>query len=257
MVATHEVTWPMLDEGLTTWAHIDFMADQHGLHSSALSWPRLELDAYELMRAWSRNPGLAAPGQPAHGFESSSSYGESVYGLTSITLETVARTWGRARLRAALGDYAQAQRFAHPTPTDLFRVMDDHYWAGFSESVLVPPLMHAERGSVTSVQIHPNDGGSTVTASRTRGPRLPLQVEIRLADGTSTRVSWPGPDREFHHTTLTTPVTWARVDPDGHNLLDPSLLDNVAMVEDHEPPREAVFSRLLGALTTLLGWVGP
>ena len=96
-----------------------------------------------------------------------------------------------------------------------------------------------------------------VTASRTPGPRLPLQVEIHLADGTSTRVSWPGADREFVHRALTTPVTWVRVDPDGHNLLDPSLLDNVAMVDDHKPPREAMFSRLLGALMTLLGWVGP
>lgn len=257
IVATHEVEWPMLDEGITTWAHLDYLAYAYGLSSSQVDWPRFQVDGYQIMRLVSRSRSLPPPGRPVYEFKSFRDLGKSVYGLSATALETVARTWGRDRLRQTLGAYARQYRFGRPVPQDLFDVFDAHYWPGFSAQVLEPVLMDGERGAVGPVNVsHDVNGGWNIVIVRAAGPEIPLHVEVGFDDGAVQRVPWPGSLREFRHEGQR-PIAWVRVDPDGHHLLDTRPSNNVWMSSRHQPPTEAWFPRLVVLFSTLLQGLGP
>ena len=256
MVASHEVQWPMLDEGIATWAHCDYLSHRYGLYRSAVALGPWSLGCFESLRAQTLSPRLPPPGQPAHAFESSSSYGASVYALTALTLETIARTWGRDRLRRALGVYARRYRFQHPTPDDLFRVFDEVYWAGFAREVLAPPLLEGSRGAIRLVSLAPLGDPGAATAEREPGPAIPLSVRLVDTSGRAWREVWASHERTFS-TRSPVPLRSIEVDPDGHYLLDSKRLDNGAVAASASLEQRSFFGRALVFALALLGLVSP
>lgn len=251
LVATDEVRWPMLDEGLTEWATGDLLAERHGQGGSGLALGPLHVDGFELRRGFAlQGAPTPPPGRPAYEFRGHA-YGRSVYGRTSAILETIARTWGRRRLRRALGRYARRGRFAHPTPDDLFAAFDAEYGRWMSRRVLQPALME---GSLASLRVGTpvvTGGRTRVEAERLAGLPLPSTLELRGPAGRR-RYPWPGNQRVLR---VEAPGHWesAWVDPDRHNLTDPDRRDDARALRPRPPP----FGRILALVQTILGAIGP
>ncbi|MBV9948396.1 MAG: M1 family metallopeptidase, partial [Myxococcales bacterium] len=120
MIATDEVTWPVLDEGLNQFAEIDAMGRWLGAGSL------VDLAGLQISDAATQalGGGLAVHdepvAQPAFDFSTGANYGDLVYARTASVVATLARVYGEERVAAALGLYARRQRFEHPGPEALF-----------------------------------------------------------------------------------------------------------------------------------------
>ncbi|MCB9611887.1 MAG: M1 family metallopeptidase [Sandaracinus sp.] len=254
MVATHEVRWPMLDEGLTEWATGDALEAMHGRARSGIDVFGLSLDGFELRRALAlRGTPTPAPGSSVTDFRRSNDYGRAIYGRTAVVMETVARTWGRARLHRTLGHYARSQRFRHPTPDALFASFDREYGPWMARDVLRPALMIGAHSSVHVGRPELRDGRTRIRLEQ-RGVALPRRVLLRGPSG-ERHVTWPARaaaldlDEEGEWTSV-----WA--DPHAHALLDPDRRDDARSTQPTEIP-EGLFTRALVWLQALLQGVGP
>jgi len=140
VLGTDEISHPWLDEGIAQWLGTDLLRERYGARSSWAQLTGLPLEPFFLQRATFRLS-TAPPSSlwPAPRYRPRQ-LAASVYLRPALALESVARAWGRARLLRALGDFARAQRFAHPGPEQLFATFDRRYWRGFSASVLRPLL---------------------------------------------------------------------------------------------------------------------
>lgn len=143
VLANDEVSHPFLDEGLTEWITWQLLQALHGRRTSAAglgapAWlsPRALLAARGTF-VTSRNRLSAL--KPAHHYQPQQ-LGGAVYLRPAMTLEAVARAHGHARVLAALGRYARAQRFRHPTPPDLYAAFDAEFGDGFARRELLARL---------------------------------------------------------------------------------------------------------------------
>lgn len=257
MIATHEVRWPMLDEGIANWAHRDLVNTLHHSNWSGVRIGNWGIDTYELLRSWSMRfyARAPAPGNPAYAF-SPAEYNASVYGRTSLVLETIARTWGVEKLRLALGRYARRYRWAHPTPDSLFAEFDAVYWNGFSASFLIPALMHGETASARMVRFEVADGGTTLEVERVGSLPIPLDIELVEENGDSIRVHWPPNQTHLSSHLSNEHFIEAHIDPDNHNLLDDSTIDNHRTSKQHDAS-PALFAIALKAFQDILFAFGP
>jgi hypothetical protein len=262
MVATDEVRWPMLDEGLANWATWDLLGALHGRHRSAFGPPFPPVDGFELLRhfALRMGPRTPPPARPVHAFPTAHDYARAVYGSVPVLLETVARTHGRGRLTRALGTYARRHRFAHPGPEDLYAAVDAEYGGGFSDRVLRPALEDGEDAavqvaSVRSERVDAHTIRTVAVARRTGGVAVPAQVELMGATVPPTRLPPDEAERTVVHRGPN--AVSAAVDPQGHILLDPTVLDDARAPRGQRPPAHALTARLLLLVQTLLAGLGP
>lgn len=246
MVATNEVRFPMLDEGLTEWITSDYLQAMHG-RGSGLNSPLPRISSFELHRFSAfRGFPTAPPNRPAHRFRRGT-YGRAVYSRSAVVLETVARTWGRARFHRALGAYAREQRFRHPVPEDLYRAFDAEYGPWMSRRVLRPAL---DQGAFASRH-------ATLIDGHARGLRwgdlpLPTRVDLWHRDGRQSVESWPGRDVAF--SSQADDVVALAIDAQRHGLLDPDRRDDMA--REGAPPASPI-GRVLYLFQALVAWLGP
>lgn len=252
LIATHEVEWPMLDEGLTTWAAMDFLRARYGRDRSGIGMPGVALDAFELARVYALRADTPPPGRPAYAF-TANEYGRSVYARTALVLETVARTWGRQRMHRMLGRYARAHRFSHPSPDDLFRAADAEYGHGFARRILRPALLDGETASM-SIKL---TGPRRAIAKRTGKLPLPTRVRVRFVDGSRSDRAWPGSQPRLTITSKR-PIRSVLVDPHRHNLLDRSRVDNGARRKPAAlGTRQSWWAHALSLFQVAFGAFGP
>lgn len=261
LVASNEVQWPFLDEGLTEWAGADLIRTMYGESANAVTFGSTTLSIFELSRAaalWPHPPSVP-PARPAYAFSSSRVYGASVYALTATLLETIKRVWGRARFEQALGTYARAQAFRHPAPDDLFKAFDDAYFAGFSDRYLKPTLFDSSVAStrITGMYCRAHGDGyrTEVEVVRDGNVALPLWIALYGKRGeVVARVPWTSTERRLRATYETNVEIYAaEIDPDHHNLLDENTLDNArSTIPESARP---VAARLLYLFQSMFRWV--
>jgi len=235
MIASDEARWPMLDEGLATWAAMDHLRQVHGRDASGVGLGPIRLDSFELLRLFALRPGDPAPLSAARSFSRGASYGRSVYGRSALTLESVARTWGRDRLHQALGRYARRHRFGHPEPADLFESFDAIYGPGFSARVLEPSLAE---GALAELSLQAGSPPS-------RGSALGLPTWIRCDE---TLTPWPAGQAP---PPSPSPRCERTLNPHRSNLLDPVALDET------ETRGRGFLELAMGLLQLLAGSIGP
>ncbi|MEM9188378.1 MAG: M1 family metallopeptidase [Myxococcota bacterium] len=265
LLASDEVRFPMLDEGLTQWLTGEYLRHVHGRFGSATDAFGLRIDYFQAMRtaAVTRERHVLPPALPAHAYPSSD-YGRSVYARTAVVLETVRRIWGPRRFEAALRGYADAQRFRHPVPADLYAAFDAEYWRGFSANVLRPALEDGVTGEVELRGLRTVRNGdpnarrpyiTEVDARRVGTLPLPLIVELEDEDGARERIVWRGRElRLLHEHESRKKIVAATIDPDGHLLLDPNLRDNRRPRRKRTGPGP---SMLTFVFQEIFGWLGP
>jgi hypothetical protein len=170
LAASNEVDAPWLDEGLAEWLGLQLIRERHGPRSLRSRLIGVPLDVFTPARAAYRAaPNTPSSLLPAYRYRPSQ-LAPAVYLRPALALEDIRLRWGDARLWSALGQYARAQRFAHPDAEDLLRVFDASYWPGFSAQELLPRL----RGERATAQpsARPRGEKEARTGSATGAPLL-------------------------------------------------------------------------------------
>lgn len=256
LIATNEVERPVLDEGLAEWIGIDLVRERYGRHSPWSALLGVPIDPFELLRAaFASLPAAPSSLLPAHRYRPRQ-LAPAVYLRPALALETVARTWGRARLWSALGGYARAHRFGHPALPELIRAFDRAYWPRFSGQLLLPALSGVS--SDTQLLVVAHEDSPLLRAERDEPRALPLPLRVRLdAAIRGERIRWPAAE-----SSMTVPLApdrgllGARVDPHRHNLLDRDASNDVLRLSP-AAPRPPLLARVLLLSQMLLGLVGP
>ncbi len=141
MIASNEVAYPMLDEGLAQWATLLQLRELYGSPPSLFAGRALPIDPFDVTRAVYLRRADPVPSSllavDAYRFET---LARAVYLRPALVLDALATIHGEERVQRALSNYAHAQRFRHPTPVDLFASFDDVYGPGYSEQQLRPAL---------------------------------------------------------------------------------------------------------------------
>ncbi len=239
MVATNEVLWPVLDEGVNQFAELDALGAWRG-SASAVDLLGLSVSDEAIQGVASSTAAHDEPiAQPAYSFSSGSSYGRLVYSRTAAILATLAHVYGGESVARALGRYARRFRFEHPEPSDLvdaFRdglgepaaatlrsALFDKGWVDYAVDGVWSERSRRDEGEW--------EGGVLV---RRRGTLvLPVDVELFLADGTTRRERWSG-EGDWERIPWRGPAALrgAVIDPDHRILVDERLTNNHGATED-------------------------
>jgi hypothetical protein len=141
MLASDEVRYPLLDEGLAEWASLDFLRVYYAQPPNLFARLRPPFGVFDLLRALFLWRGQTTPSSllaaTSYNFNT---LGPAVYMRPALTFEAIAQRYGRDKLDAALMRYSREQRFHHPVPADLFAAFDSSFGAGFAARVLEPAL---------------------------------------------------------------------------------------------------------------------
>ena len=285
LCASNEDAWPFLDEGLNQYAENEAMTAWKG-KGSGIDFAGLKIGDVEAQGVRSRQLGhdeTIAKGAGA--FATGNAYGALVYSRTAVLLETIARTYGKAKMDRALGVYTRRFRFKHPTPDDLITTVRDEIGAGAADNLRAGLF---DKGwvdyTITQMSSHPSrapagmfdrDGKrETISPDKTtranrydgwvlvvrRGTlRFPVEVELIATDGSRTRVKWDGEQESYRIPySGSAALRSAIVDPDDRVLIDDDPTNNFAVVPGHPiegAPR--TLERGMFWAATLLGGLAP
>jgi hypothetical protein len=253
LVATDEHSWPFLDEGLTTYAESASMRALFGA-ANGIHLPGLAIDGDAYLRSVAVSAGhddIVA--RPAAAFANFGEIGALVYARTGTILETVARLYGEADLRKALGRYARRYRFDHPGPKHLIavvrEVMGDDPADLLEKALFAGGTVDFVAKDLETSRTRPRAGvfdrgatRETVTAPETPAPdrfvgrvlvyrhgtlRVPVDVDLRFEDGSTERRHWDGTG-SFRALDVEgrSPLVAAFIDPNLRVVLDDDLSNN-------------------------------
>jgi Peptidase family M1 domain len=263
MLASNEAAWPFLDEGLASYAELAAAEAWLGPESGGvlLGLPEAGSSAWRLGCI---EPGRSFPiAQSAAAFPRFSDLADVVYGR-SVTLFT---TWRRVYSRkfdAALRDYALQFRCAHPTPSSLLGVIEQHFGAAEREQMRIALF---DRGSVdfrvaeldSSALPHANgipQYRNRVTIVREGLLTFPVDVEWTETDGRTTMKQWDGAQGSVTYEWVgNAPLAGAWVDRQQRVLLDDDLLNNAKARE--KTGGLLSLEQIAFFIGSLMHWLGP
>ncbi|HEX4423372.1 MAG TPA: M1 family metallopeptidase [Kofleriaceae bacterium] len=218
MLASNEPEEAWLDEGVDTWADAEVMNELYSPRTSAADWMGWQAEVAAFERALFSDPSdLPSPiATAAYAFVDSAAYGEASYYATSRALATLAHTVGSQHFAAAMKVYAKTFAFRHPTGRDLFSTLTTELGQDLTWFVgpvfqqvggMALKLRHAEcqpahpprgvfgEGSARKLvtEIDAPDAASwacEVTVQNTGPVHVPVDIELKFADGSTKRVVW-------------------------------------------------------------------
>jgi Peptidase family M1 domain len=125
MIASDELQYPVLDEGLAEWSALDFLRDYYARTAPWSARLQLPDGPFDVLRAAAlvRTRKLPSSLLSADKY-SERSLGAAIYARPALVLARIAELVGRPQLTAAVSRYARAQRFRHPAPEQLFAAFD-------------------------------------------------------------------------------------------------------------------------------------
>jgi len=314
LIGTHEVEWPSGDEGFNSFGDEVAFASMFG-PGGAIALGPLQVGTEIFSRRGVDAPFDEPIFQPAYKFATGRSYGGRVYGATAIVLQTLRRVYGQARFDTAMGVWARKYRFQHPKPADFLTVLNEYVGPDCAEAARIALTtsftydVYVETitseldkgpsgwfdGSKGREKKEPviKGGGYINTAWIGRRGTLdvPVDVELRFADGTRTRrliqfggpafvappkkpnplkaaLGLPSDDDEPPRATSNgnwyrldadgpTALTGVIVDPDSKLLVDRNRLNNFASTKGGGGGAAVSRERALAWIELLARWVGP
>jgi len=244
LLASNESEAPFLDEGLTSYAEIGVMEALFGA-GSAFSGVGLKVSLAALHRANAASyAGDENIGQPARQFTGFQALGGLVYSRSATILLTLERTWGKAKLAAALRSYTARFRFGHPTPTDFVASIEQTLGANAGQFLRTALF---ERGfidlrveSITSRRKPATQGqwlGRAVVIRR-GNLKLPFDVALHFENGRSERRHFEGAaDSLVIDYQGASELSSVELDPDLKIPLDQDLFNNAQAIAPKSPRR--------------------
>jgi hypothetical protein len=254
ILASNEPVEAWLDEGVNEWADGRVMSDLYGPRSSGIDWMGWQADITAMRRALVDDPeSLPSPiATAAASFVDSEAYGEATYASTMRALTTLENVVGPTRFHAAMKAYAQKFAFQHPTGRDLFDTLSKEL--GQDLSWFFEPVFHQVGGHRLAIRTascrpaHAPRGvfgsGPTrrldtaqdkpdiafeceVVITNTGTIHVPVEIELRFADGSAQRMKWDDRGAKNWERFLvqrSSPLAEVWIDPDGKLWLDSPML---------------------------------
>jgi hypothetical protein len=250
MLASNEPEEAWLDEGINDWADRHVLDELYGPHRS-IDWEGYQADLTAIQRAAAEDPSSVP--QPiataAYAFVDEGAWANDTYITTERAMTTLEQTLGSAKFMAAMKAYAKQWAFKHPTGRDLFATLEselheDLHWFFLPAFHEVGGLQlairsascrgaHDTRGVIgdgaarkNSTETEAPDRGAFVceVVITSTGPvHVPVDVELRFADGSSERRTWDDRDgATWQRFTIerSARLVEVRLDPEGKIVLD-------------------------------------
>lgn len=249
--ATNEAREPWLDEGLTEYSGVRYMAEQNdGLRLGPVSIPTA---------AYSRATYGAASGHPANlpaWKYDGASYGSAVYNKSAVGLWTLENVVGTVPFRRAMSDYLTAYRFKHPTAADFRRTMETSLHADlgwfFDDFIAGTGVIDYAVDGTTNT-----NAGSTVTLRRLGSVRAPVDVLFTHTNGAQTTEHWNGAEQTTTFGFAAgDPVARVQIDPDHKLVAELDVLNNGRTVEPQIGAVVTLGGRLSFWMQTLVNMLG-
>lgn len=257
IIATDEARYPVLDEGLASWAELQLLTGKYG---SASGYSRFGVTVSasaiaQLMGTRGYRPGPLA--RPAASFATFSELARSVYGRMTLLLQTLGNVYGQDRLLAALRAYALDNRFAHPGPgalvaavreelgesaaSNLATALDSNGWVDFEPTHLASRAL--ESGHWTSL----------VRIRRHGTLEFPVNVQVTFSDGQRSNHECMSANSEcvfeVESSAIATNVT---IDPQQRIAIE-SHFSNNTLWQTAAPKPRLLFERLVYFLQLFFG----
>ena len=204
LLASDEVTYPFLDEGINSYAEQDGMRAFRG-PGSVVDLAGLTISDSAQQAVTSNAAASNEPvAQPAPAFDTGADYGALVYNRTGAVMETLRRVYGDAPMARAMALYTQRYRFRHPRPDDFLATMGEVLGDDAARTLRTALF---EKGWVDYVATNVAsslsgdgsglyDGVAIVTRRGTLA--FPVDVELDYADGSSEVRRWDGVGGSTH-----------------------------------------------------------
>jgi hypothetical protein len=246
-VAFNEAEEPWLDEGFTEYSAVRLLDQLYGPGRSFLDSRAVHMGSLDMRRTeYLGDPRVPMYG-PAWEFDSLD-YVVAAYSKPTLSLLTLERTLGEATMLDVMSTFYTRYQFAHPTTED-FRAVAEEV-SGQDLAWFFDGLVYGDgvvNYTVTDVGEH------SVTAERQGSLRVPTEVLVTFADGSTTLEPWDASNPEL---TLTypdrPPIRRAEVDPEGKVVVDLRWSDNGLSRELEVAPWLALVTRLLYQLQNTL-----
>ncbi|RLB60785.1 MAG: M1 family peptidase [Deltaproteobacteria bacterium] len=250
LLGSNENRWPFLDEGLTTYATAEAM-EAWWPNGSAVQAPGLSLSQLAVQRVaaaevWNHGP--IAQAVPA--FVSGGDYGALVYSRAATLLATLGRVYGPEGLAKAIGRYARAHRFGHPTPEDLIAAVKVDLGAAAAANLRIGLFeggwVDYQVLALRSAESEPAGGVFGDPDAPSPAPRIeaafagyatilrrgtlafPIEIALHDADGHVTTAHWDGGGQRHEIPYAgASPLVAVVIDPDHRVLLDNDLTNNL------------------------------
>jgi hypothetical protein len=217
ILASNEVDEAWLDEGVNDWADVRVMNELYGQRGSLIDWMGWQASAGAVLRAAETAGDIPSPiATASYAFVDNAAYNEQAYVGTMRALHTLEQLVGSQRFAAAMKTYAKKFAFQHPTGRDLFNTLSAEL--GQDLTWFFAPVFHevgrlhlklrrAEcrpahlargvfgQGSArkTITEHEAPDTGTwicEVVVQNTGAIHVPLDIELKFADGSTQRVRW-------------------------------------------------------------------
>jgi hypothetical protein len=265
MLASNEGEEAWLDEGVNEYADSIVLARIWGERASLVDWMGWTAEDTHALRALAPRLGrIPSPiGSVSWQFVDFSAYGGATYLKTSAALRTLEAVVGTDAFRGAMRQYVHDWAFKHPTGRDFFASLSASL--GQDLSWFVGPAFYgigaselAVRSAACAPKHEPRgvfgDGAQRKTVSDASAPDgdawvcdvvvtdtgtvpVPVDIELRFADGTTDTKRWDHRDAG-HWTRLhferSSPLTEVEIDPKGVVLLDDDPVDDHVRIEPDE-----------------------
>jgi len=266
VIATDEVSWPFLDEGINSYAEAEALGAWLGPGSAASAFGFTLSDAAVQSVFGNSREHDEPVAQPAFAFRSGDDYARLVYERTAAIVETLRRVYGPGATRA-INRYARRHRFEHPVPEDLLvsfeadvgapaaaslrAALFDKGWVDYAVTGIASKRALAAAGIFDKDErretVSPHDpagspGGTSayegwVLVTRRGTLSFPVDIELTMEDDSTERVHWDGADDSVRIPYRgAVALRAAVVDPDHNVLLDDDPTNNHASIES---PRQA------------------
>lgn len=252
IVGTNEYEFPLLDEGLTSYAEWRFLEGRFP-NSGAFALGRFRVSRVAAGRlATFPLPESDRMGERAPDFSSFSALSRYVYGLTPLLLSTLERIYGPERLDATLRAYVDAHWFRHPDNKDLEEVVEKGLGPEARELF---STVRDHRGGYRRTLLASHDAAKgilSVVIRQNVALPLPVELEVEFADGRRVRRTLPAGALSGELPVDARPRA-VTLDPDRKVLIDDSFVDNRVRFGPRLPPPRTTLRtlRLLEAVLRL------
>lgn len=257
VVASDEYSYPVLDEGLASWAETQALRARFGMGSAVdTTWFKLSESAFRHVQArrYSRRGPAAIA---ANDFGDFGSVVGRVYARLPTLLETIQATYGGTGLDEALRAYATAYRFRHPTPANFLDSLQPHLHPSAHHALSVALLSDGWVDySVTKVSSRwiPESGifSNRILVERRGTLDFPVQLEVAFTNGEVVRRHFDSLEASnWIDWSYSSPVLAATIDPDHHISIDDNLENQTIRSE-----RQVWHVRLASTLHLFLSAIG-
>ena len=286
MLASNEPEEAWLDEGINEWADLHVMRDLYGQRANAIDWRGWQADTGAVRQALIADASLPSPiATSAYAFVDNENYGEATYGGTMAALSTLENFIGSAKFLAAMKAYTKAFAFKHPTGRDFYATIEKEL--GQDLSWFFVPAFEKVGGSHLAVRTAvcrdahqprgvTGEGSQRKTVTETEAPdtgtfvcevvventgviHVPVDVELRFADGSSLRQRWD--DRgngtwKRWEIARSSKLTEVRIDPD-HQLVLADPVEYDKRIDGDGAASLRAGARVASWAQTLMQLVGP